>query len=166
MVPLESFKWWCLWKCLISRISDTILNFGGNQKWHLSGKLPAIEWVWANCGPLNFDGNGKCCLSRKPWDLEQLQAKCNASGMNGLSYGASENAIVPKFWPPSWILRKSKMVFILKTVRDWAISSKIWIQWWQGIHGVDVTHDNVFLLCYPVSFHVLQLLLTGHPISS
>ena len=23
-----------------------------------------------------------------------------------------------------------------------------------------------FLLCYPVSFHMLQLLLTGHPISS
>ena len=33
-------------------------------------------------------------------------------------------------------------------------------------HGVDITHDNVFLLCYPVSIHMMPPLSTGHPISS
>ena len=31
---------------------------------------------------------------------------------------------------------------------------------------MDIEHNNLFLLCYCVSFDILQLLLTGHPISS
>ena len=41
------------------------------------------------------------------------------------------------------------------------------VQLLQNIHGVDTTYDNVCgLLCCPVFFfHMLQLLLTGRPIS-
>ena len=31
---------------------------------------------------------------------------------------------------------------------------------------MDIIHDNVCSLCHPVTFHMLQLILTGRPISS
>ena len=42
---------------------------------------------------------------------------------------------------------------------------KTTVQLLQNIHGVDITHDYV-CSSMPVSFHMLQLLLTGRPISS
>ena len=39
------------------------------------------------------------------------------------------------------------------------------VQLFQNVHGWTLHVIICFLLCYPVSFHMLQLLLTGGPIS-
>ena len=46
------------------------------------------------------------------------------------------------------------------------VTCKTTVQLFQNVHGVDITHDNVCSSMLSFSFHMMQPLLTGRPISS